>query len=89
MLRAASPDLRFTVDDMIAEGDRVVTRWTARGTHKGVLFGCPPTGRPVTVEAIAIDRYVNGQITDHWAVRDDLGMMQQLGAIPAPQQAVA
>jgi steroid delta-isomerase-like uncharacterized protein len=80
--RKASPDLHFTIDDMLAEGDRVVTRWTARGTHQGELMGVPPTGKRITVTAIVIDRIVDGKFVEHWAGRDDLGMYQQLGLIP-------
>lgn len=82
--RAASPDLRLTIDDLIAEGDKVVTRWTARGTHQGDLMGIPPTGKRLTVSAIVVDRFVDGRIVEHWAARDDLGMLQQLGVIPTP-----
>lgn len=81
--RQAAPDLHFTIDDLVAEGDRVVTRWTARGTHQGYLMGVPPTGRQISVEAIVIDRFVGGRIVEHWGVRDDLGMYQQLGLIPS------
>ncbi len=81
--RRAAPDLHLTIDDMLAEGDRVVTRWTARGTHQGELMGIPPTGRQITVSAIVIDRIVEGRIVEHWAGRDDLGMYQQLGLIPS------
>ncbi len=85
--RGASPDLQFTIDDLIAEGERVVTRWTARGTHRGLLMGVPPTGRAIAVKAIAVDRFVDGRIAEHWAVRDDLGLLQQLGVIPTPEPA--
>jgi steroid delta-isomerase-like uncharacterized protein len=81
--RNAAPDLHFTIDDMIAEGDRVVTRWTARGTHAGELMGVPPTGKQITVTAIVIDRFAGGKFAEHWAGRDDLGLYQQLGLIPS------
>lgn len=81
--RHAAPDLHFTIDDMLAEGDRVVTRWTAQGTHQGELMGVPPTGKRITVTAIVIDRIVDGRFVEHWAGRDDLGMYQQLGLIPS------
>jgi steroid delta-isomerase-like uncharacterized protein len=81
-LRAAAPDLHYTIDDLIAVDDKVVMRWTARGTHLGELMGIPATGREVTVTAIVIDQFSNGRIVEHWAGRDDLGMMQQLGVIP-------
>jgi steroid delta-isomerase-like uncharacterized protein len=87
--RAAFPDLRFTVEDLIAEDDRVVTRWTMRGTHLGEFAGLPPTGRQVISGGMQIERVLNGQIVEHWRKSDDLGLMQQLGAIPAPQAAGA
>lgn len=82
MYRTAFPDLRIVVDDMIAEGDKVVTRWTAHGTHDGDLMDIAATGNQVTVTGIAIDRIVDGKIVEHWDVFDQLGMMQQLGAMP-------
>jgi len=85
--RSAFPDLHFTIEDEVAEGDKVVQRWTARGTHKGELMGIPPTDRQVTVTGITINRIANGKIVDDWANFDALGMMQQLGVIPAPGQA--
>lgn len=81
--RNAAPDLRLTIDDMLAEGDRVVTRWTAQGTHQGELMGVPPTGKRITVTAIVIDRIADGRIVEHWSGRDDLGFYQQLGLIPS------
>ncbi len=83
MFRGAAPDLRITVDDLLAEGDRVASRWTARGTHTGEgLLGLPPTGRVIVGETIAIDRFADGRIVEHWARRDDLGLFQQLGLLP-------
>lgn len=86
MYRSAFPDLRLTIEDEITEGDRVVTRFTGRGTHKGPLMGIPPTGKRVTITAIDILRFENGRIVEHWGNQDLLGMMQQLGVIPAPGQ---
>jgi steroid delta-isomerase-like uncharacterized protein len=83
MYRNAFPDIRTTIDDVIAEGDKVVIRWTGRGTHKGELMGIAPTGKTVTVTGIGIDRIANGKIVEHWESFDQLGMMQQLGVIPA------
>jgi steroid delta-isomerase-like uncharacterized protein len=80
LYRTAFPDLRIVTEDMIAEGDKVVTRWTAHGTHQGELRGLAPTGKQVTVKGIAIDRIVDGKIVEHWDVFDQLGMMQQLEA---------
>ena len=87
LYRSAFPDLHFTIEDEVAEGDKVMTRWTARGTHKGELMGIPPTGRQATVTGITINRMANGKIVEDWANFDALGMMQQLGVIPAPGQA--
>jgi steroid delta-isomerase-like uncharacterized protein len=86
--RNAFPDIRFTVDEQIAEGDKVVTRWTAHGTNKGELLGMPATGKSSTVTGIVIDRLVNGKIAESWAIFDQFGMMQQLGVIPTPEAAV-
>lgn len=85
LYRTAFPDLKINVEDMIAEGDEVVTRWTATGTHIGELMGIPPTGKKVLVTGISIDRCVNGKVLEHWDVFDQLGMMQQLGVIPSPE----
>ena len=84
--RAAFPDVRFTVEDQVAEGDRVVTRWTARGTQQGDLPGLPATGRPARVPGITASRMVGGKIVEEWAAWDQLGLLQQLGALPGPGQ---
>ena len=84
--RTAYPDTHFVVEDQIAEGDRVVTRWTAQGTHRGELMGIPPTGKRVTVTGITIDRIVGGKIVETWNNFDALGQLQQLGVIPMPGQ---
>lgn len=84
--RGAFPDLMATVDQIIGEGDLVATRWTCRGTHKGELFGIAPTGRQVTVTGITIDKYVDGKLAESWTNWDTLGLMQQLGAVPAVMQ---
>ena len=85
-MRAAFPDLQVTQEDQIAEGDKVVTRWSASGTHQGDFQGIPPTGKRVDVSGIVIDRIAGGQIVDHWEQFDSMSMMIQLGAIPAPGQ---
>ena len=81
--RAAFPDLRIKVEDQIADGDRVVTRWSAKGTHQGELLGIPPTGKQSTVTGITIDLFVDGRIAESWSNWDTLGMLQQLGVVPA------
>jgi steroid delta-isomerase-like uncharacterized protein len=79
--RAAFPDLHFTVEDEWAEGDTVVTRWTARGTHRGTLRGIPPTGRRVVVMALEVSRVAGGKIAEEWLAWDTLGLLQQLGGV--------
>jgi steroid delta-isomerase-like uncharacterized protein len=78
-LRTAFPDIQFTIEDQIAEGDKVVTRFTVTGTQQGEFAGIPATGRPVTVTALNIYRVAGGQIEEGWLNWDALGMMQQLG----------
>ncbi len=82
----AFPDIHWTIEDMIAEGDKVVVHWTMRGTHKGMFAGIPSTGKSVEIQGVQIVRLVNKQIVDDWVVRDTLGLMQQLGAIPSRQK---
>jgi steroid delta-isomerase-like uncharacterized protein len=90
MYRSAFPDLVLTVEDQIAEGDRVVTRFTARGTHRGDLMGIPPTGKRVAVTGISIDRISNGKSVESWTNYDLMSMMQQLGVVPSrPQEHAA
>lgn len=84
MFFAAFPDLRWTVEEQIDEGDKVVSRFTWRGTHKGEFLGISPTGGQVTVKGVVIDRVVEGQFVESRILMDNLGMMQQLGVIPAP-----
>jgi steroid delta-isomerase-like uncharacterized protein len=84
--RAAFPDLKLTVDVAIAEGDFATVRWTARGTHKGELFGIAATGKQATVTGITIDRYAGGKIAESWTNWDTLGLLQQLGAVPSAMQ---
>jgi steroid delta-isomerase-like uncharacterized protein len=80
--RAAFPDLRVTVEDLVTAGDTVVHRFTLRGTHAGPFLGIPPTGRAVTAAGIAIDRLVGGKVAESWVVLDALGLLRQLGASP-------
>jgi steroid delta-isomerase-like uncharacterized protein len=84
MMRSAFPDFRFTtVEDIIAEGDKVAFRWTATGTQKGEYMGIPPTGKQVTMTAIMIERFADGKVVEDWESLDNLGMLQQLGVIPS------
>ena len=82
MLFAAFPDLKMTIHDQAAEGDKVWTRKTGSGTHQGELFGIPATGKQVSWNIIDIMTIRNEQVTEHWVVADVMGLMQQLGAIP-------
>jgi predicted ester cyclase len=86
-LRQAFPDMHITIDDVIAEGDKVVVRSSLQGTQKGAFMGIAPTGKTVTMTGIDILRLQNGIAVEHWGNEDDLGMMQQLGAIPPPPAA--
>jgi steroid delta-isomerase-like uncharacterized protein len=83
---AGFPDLHFTVEDMIAEGDKVVSRLTMHGTHRGDFEGIAPTGKSITQTGIDILRLVGGKVIERWGEFDNLGLMQQLGVIPAPGQ---
>ncbi len=82
MFRNAFPDIHFTIEDQIAEGDMVATRWTFTGTLKGKLKGIPPTGQHVSVTGVNIYRIVANKIVEFWVNSDDLGMFQQIGVIP-------
>lgn len=79
MMRQAFPDLRFVVEEMLAEGDKVVCRFRMQGTHRGEFLGVAPTGNRVDVAAIDVFRLADGQVKEHWGVTDSLSMMQQLG----------
>ena len=74
----------YTIEDVVAEGDRVVVRWTNQGTHVGELAGMPPTGKTFTIAGIDIYRVEGGKLAEHWHVVDMLSLLQQLGFIPAP-----
>ena len=86
MYRTAFPDLHITIEDLIAEGDKVVARLTSQATHRGEFMGIAPTGKPVTITAIDILRIASGKFVEHWAQADFLGVLQELGALPAPGQ---
>jgi steroid delta-isomerase-like uncharacterized protein len=80
--RTAFPDAASSVEDQVAEGDKVVTRWRARGTHRGPLGELAPTGRAFDVGGITIERVADGRIAEVWVARDELGLLRQLGAMP-------
>ena len=81
---SAFPDIHLTIDDMVAERDKVVLRYTATGTNKGAFMGIPPTNKKLTVWGINIARIAGGKIVEEWERYDSLGMMQQLGVVPTP-----
>ncbi len=84
MLRSAFPDFKATIEDMVAEGDKVVVRMTWSGTHKGEFMGIPASGKLVSIGVIDIIRVNKGKLVEHWGQMDSMGMMQQLGVMPAP-----
>ena len=83
-LRDAVPDIHMEIHEVVAGGDLVAYRATLSGTHRGELLGMAPTGRPFTVQHMHMLRMRDGRSSEHWATRDDLGMLQQLGIITAP-----
>jgi len=84
MLRSAFPDLKATIEHLIAEGDEVVLHMTWTGTHEGEFMGIPPTGKRISINVIDILGLAEGKFVEHWGVMDSMAMMQQLGVIPAP-----
>jgi predicted ester cyclase len=82
----AFSDLKRPVEDLVAEGDKVVARWTSTGTHDGPFQGIPPTGKTISTSGITIFRLESGKIVEEWSESDMMGMLQQLGAFPAPAQ---
>jgi predicted ester cyclase len=84
MAYSAFPDIQFTIEDMVAEGDKVVYRASARGTHKGEFMGIAPTGKQVTFTSIVISRIANGKFQEDWESLDGMYVLQQLGVIPQP-----
>jgi steroid delta-isomerase-like uncharacterized protein len=83
MMRAAFPDIHWVVEEMVAEGDKVVTRFTWTGTHRGSFLGIPATGKSVSVKGVVIDQLAGGKMSASQMLMDSLGMMQQLGVIPS------
>ncbi|MHA3019581.1 ester cyclase [Mycobacterium sp. BMJ-28] len=84
ILRSGFPDIRWTLEETITEGDRVAARFTMRGTHRGDFFGIPPTGNEISVQALNFYHLADGQIVGEQGQPDLLGIMQQIGAVPAP-----
>jgi steroid delta-isomerase-like uncharacterized protein len=83
MFRSALPDIHLTIEDEIYTDDKVVHRWTLRGTHENPLMGVPATGNPITFTGTTIIRFADGKIAERWANLDELGLLKQLGVIPA------
>jgi steroid delta-isomerase-like uncharacterized protein len=75
------PDFRLEIEDMLAEEDRVAVRWTFHGTHTGEFLSIAPTGKPVTMSAVEVNRVVGGRVAEHWVVLDQLGVLRQLGVM--------
>ena len=84
MMRGGFPDIQWTLEEMVVEGDKVAARFTMRGTHKGTFFGVPPTGKKIEVKAINFYRLRDGQFVEETGVPDLLGLLQQIGGVPAP-----
>jgi predicted SnoaL-like aldol condensation-catalyzing enzyme len=82
MVHAGFPDIQFRLEDQIAEGDDVVHRFTARGTHTGEFMGIPPTGKRAEITGINVNRFKDGKVVESWGILDTLSLMQQLGVIP-------
>ena len=82
MIRSAYPDFHVAIEDQIAEGDKVVTRYTVRGTHEGEFMGIPPTDKQITVTGVHIHRIAGGKVVEGWSEFDQLGALQQLGVVP-------
>jgi steroid delta-isomerase-like uncharacterized protein len=82
LFKAAFPDEKWVIQDMIAEGDKVVARVVCRGTHLGDFFGIPATGKQIEMTGVHILRIADGKIAEHWGNNDDLGLMRQLGVVP-------
>jgi predicted ester cyclase len=83
MMRAGFPDIQWALEEMIAESDKVAARFTMRGTHQGIFFGVPPTGKKIAVQAMNIYRLSGGQFVEERGQPDLLGLLQQIGAVPA------
>ena len=86
VFRSAFPDLHIEIEDQVAEGDKVVTRWTGTGTHEGDMMGIAPTGNKVTLPGMEIVRFSDGKIAEGWEGYDSMVLMQQLGVMPSPEE---
>ena len=84
-MRAAFPDLHYTIDDQVYDGEKAAIRCTVTGTHAGDFFGIPPTSRSFRVSQLQIERFQNGQIVEHWRLTDELALLRQLGLAPGDQ----
>lgn len=82
MMRGGFPDIQWTLEEMVAEGDKVAARFTMRGTHRGTFFGAPPTGKMIAVQAMNIYRLSDGRFVEENGQPDMLGLLQQIGAVP-------
>lgn len=85
--KSAFPDLTFTVDQLVSDGDKIAARWTATGTNTGGLMGMPPTGKSAVIIGIELYRIADGKVVERWGSFDQLGLMMQLGAVPMPPTA--
>ncbi len=89
MFLGAFPDLRFTIEEQVAEGDKVLTRWSSSATHRGELMGIAPTGNRTGVSGMTLSRISGGKVAEDWSNWDALGLMRQLGVISSAEQAQA
>ena len=87
MMRAGFPDIQWSLDEVVAEGDKVAARFTMRGIHQAEFFGVPPTGKKIEVKAVNFYRIVDGKFVEEHGQRDLLGLLQQIGAVPAQKSA--
>ena len=86
MLGKVFPDAQYSIDGLYAEDDVVIWHWTFRATHQGEVMGIPPSGKPINISGVNIFRIVNDKVVEDWVYRDTIGMMRQMGAMPAPGQ---
>ena len=81
MMRSGFPDIQWTLDDVVAEDDKIAARFTMRGTHKGAFFGVPPTGKSIEIKAMNFYRFIKGQIFEEYGMPDMLSLLHQIGAV--------